>query len=111
MARGEVLAVALAPGVGLGLAAEDGRTWALPTPEPHALVAEIERACRPRWLWWNGETPAALVDAGVRVGMCWDVAAVHRLLFGGWRAEPARVWARLHDRPTDSLPGMGQMLR
>lgn len=109
VARGEVLAVALAPGVGLGLAAEDGRTWALPVAEPHAVVADIERACRPRWLWWNGETPAALVDAGVRVGMCWDVAAVHRLLFGGWRAEPARVWARLHGLPTESLPGMGQM--
>ena len=26
--------------------------------------------------------------AGVRLATCWDVAAVHRLLFGGWRAEP-----------------------
>jgi len=38
------------------------------------------------------------------VAAAWDVAAVHRLLFGEWRAEPARAWARLQDLPLDTLP-------
>ena len=59
-------------------------------------MAALEAADGPRWAMWSGETAVALVRAGVRVARSWDVAAVHRLLFGGWRAEPARVWARLH---------------
>ena len=39
----------------------------------------------------------------------WDLAAVHRLLFGGFGAEPARVWARLHDRTAASIPALGQL--
>jgi DNA polymerase-1 len=65
-------------------------------------VARIESADHPRWVVWDGALD--LVRAGVRVARSWDVAVVHRLLFGGWRAEPARAWARLHDLPTDDLP-------
>lgn len=53
---------------------------------------------------WSGETSTTLVRGGVRVATCWDIAAVHRLLFGGWRADPARVWAVLHDLPLEAMP-------
>ena len=106
--RGRSLAVAVAPGVGVGLATDD-RCWAIGAVDVVTVVAAIEDALHPRWLWWSTDTPAALVAGGLRVGICWDVAAVHRLLFGGWRAEIAHLWAVLHDRPTDALPGMGQM--
>jgi DNA polymerase-1 len=38
-----------------------------------------------------------LVEDGLRLAKCWDIAAVQRLLVGGWRADPARVWADLND--------------
>src|SRR4051794_3318117 len=45
----------------------------------------------------------------MRLATCWDLAAVHGLLFGGWRADPGRVWARLHDLPTSALPTVGPL--
>ena len=48
-------------------------------------------------------------DGGLRVATCWDLAAVHRLLFGGWRADPDLVWAALHDLPVRDVPAMGQL--
>ena len=106
--RGSLVAIALAPGVGIGFAA-DGVAGEIVTPDAVAVVAAIEQAIGPRWCWWSGETAALLARHGVRVARCWDVAAVHRLLFGGWRADPARAWARLHGLRTDALPGMGQL--
>ena len=53
---------------------------------------------------WSNATAITLVGAGVRVATSWDIAAVHRLLFGGWRAEPAKVWAQLHDLALDAIP-------
>ncbi|MBI5088767.1 MAG: DNA polymerase I, partial [Actinobacteria bacterium] len=35
---------------------------------------------------------------------CWDLAAVHRLLVGGWRADPGRVWAYAHGLALDLVP-------
>ena len=74
-----------------------------------ATIQAIESEIRPRWVVWSNSTALSLVRSGVRVATCWDVAAVHRLLFGGWRAEPARVWAALHDLPLDSIPALGQL--
>jgi DNA polymerase-1 len=59
---------------------------------------------RPRWVTWSGETAARLAAAGVRLATCWDVAAVHRLLFGGWRAEPGVAWASLHGLAVENVP-------
>jgi len=67
-------------------------------------LAAADRELRPRWVVWSQETSRELVDGGVRLAMCWDVAAVHRLLFGGWRADPAYAWARLHGVPEDQIP-------
>jgi hypothetical protein len=39
-------------------------------------------------VWWSQDTLAALAATHARLATYWDLAAVHRLLFGGWRAEP-----------------------
>ncbi|MDT7752177.1 MAG: polymerase [Pseudonocardiales bacterium] len=106
--RGGSVALALVDGVGLGVAADGGR-WSLAGPEPAAVVALLESEIRPRWVWWSQETPSALIAAGLRLATCWDLGAVHRLLFGGWRSGPSLVWAALHDLAEESIPGMGQL--
>ena len=45
----------------------------------------------------GSDTTMPLIENGVRVSKCWDIAAVQRLLAGGWRMDPARAWALLHD--------------
>jgi DNA polymerase-1 len=67
-------------------------------------VAELDRSVRPRWVTWSKESAAELVRAGVRVRTCWDVAAAHRLLFGGWRGDPGRAWAAVRGLDESSLP-------
>ncbi|MCI4361468.1 MAG: DNA polymerase I, partial [Thermoplasmata archaeon] len=57
-------------------------------------------------MWWSNETASGFIGAAVRVATCWDIAAVHRLLLGGWRADPARVWAQLHGLAFDAIPTM-----
>jgi len=106
--RGDPVAVALVPGRGLGLAAA-GADWALLDPEPARAMALVEESLRPRWVWWSQDTAAVLAAAGVRLATCWDLAAVHRLLLGGWRAEPGPLWAALHELAASSIPGMGQL--
>jgi DNA polymerase-1 len=101
--RGVLLGLAVSPAVGAGLATAGGSV-SLALPDAAAVVAVIDDALRPRWVVWDGATAAALVADGVRLATCWDVAAVQRLLSGGWRAEPARVWARLHELDLSTLP-------
>ncbi len=71
-----------------------------------ADVGVADEKVRPRWVVWSQEDARRLVGAGVRVATCWDVAAVHRLLFGGWRAEPGYVWACLHGEAPDEVPAV-----
>jgi len=105
LSPGALAAVAYSPDVGLAVAT--GRGVAFVDPDgAAAAIAAAERAIGPRWLWWSNHTYAAL---GVRVARCWDLAAVHRLLFGGWAADPPLVWAALHDLPAASVPGLGQL--
>jgi len=56
-------------------------------------VAAADAGLRPRWAAWPDGGYQALAARGIRLATCWDVAAVHRLRFGGWRAEPEYVWA------------------
>ena len=107
--RGGFLALALAEGLGLGLALDPPNVFAVPSTDPAAIVQALDEAFRPRWVWWSNATAAVLTAAGVRVATCWDLAAVHRLLFGGWRADPARIVAVLSDLPTSTIPAMGQL--
>jgi len=72
-------------------------------------LRRIDAELRPRWVCWSPETAATMVAHDVRLATCWDVAAVHRLLFGGWRADPARVWATLHGLDRRGLPVLGQL--
>ena len=52
----------------------------------------------PRWVWWSArKTGSAFVRAGVHPSACWDLAAVHRLLTGRSRDDPAAIWAEAHD--------------
>ncbi|WP_284305516.1 DNA polymerase [Mobilicoccus caccae] len=69
-----------------------------------ALVARLEEG-RPRWVWWSAaEVVGPLLAAGVRVARAWDVAEAHRLLAGGWSAEPAEAWALAHDLDPAGMP-------
>ena len=95
--------------VGLAVAADGSVALAVPggdlaTTAQQVLLADTE--IRPRWVMWSQETARRLVGDGVRVTTCWDVAAVHRLRSGGWRADPEYVWARLHGVPDDQIPGV-----
>ncbi|WP_432506940.1 DNA polymerase [Kineococcus arenarius] len=100
---GEPLALVVVPGLGAGLAAAGGP---LPLPgEPADLVRRVERGLAPRWTWWSAAgTAAPLVAAGVHLARCHDVAAVHRLLVGGSRDDPAAAWAAAHDLPEPPPP-------
>ena len=70
-----------------------------------AAAADLERREHPRWAVSSAaETLVALVAAGAAVARCWDLAEVHRLLFGRWRADPAYLWARLHGLDPGGMP-------
>lgn len=57
-----------------------------------------------RWVWWNADTARSLVSLDIRPKRCWDLGAVHRMLVGGWRSEPAAVWAHLHELEPSTIP-------
>jgi DNA polymerase-1 len=106
--RGDLVALTFASDVGVALAASGGTVCVPAETEDRAnVVRGVEAALRPRWVMWSNETAIPLVTDGVRVATAWDIAAVHRLLFGGWHADPARVWAQLHDLDLDEIPKAG----
>ncbi len=90
--RGDLVALVVAPNL-VAVAVPGGRSTETDLRE----VATADAEARPRWVLWSPTVASACVSAGTRLATCWDIAAVHRLLFGGWRADPALVWARLHD--------------
>jgi DNA polymerase-1 len=106
--RGDPLAVAHSPEAGLALVTTTGLTISTEAADAAEAIRRVEHELRPRWVWWSGGTAAALVASGARVAACWDIAAVHRLIFGGWRGDPGRVWATLQDLPLDELPAARQ---
>src|SRR5690606_7686408 len=112
--RGAPVALAVDAAAGVGMAAA-GRRLAVPAADadPASVVDEVERVLRPRWVWWDAGTAVRLVAAGVRVATCWDLAAVDRLLHGGWRGDPAAVWAgarrRARAAAPDGAPDLGSV--
>lgn len=105
---GDRVGVALRAGVGVGLAvAEQHHGWA--TADPVAVVARIDSAIHPRWVWWDRSTSDPIAAAHVPLARCWDVLTVHRMLHGEWRTSIAHCWAWMHGLPDDSLPTMGQL--
>lgn len=82
----------------------DGHRSAGPLAELVVLAAEMETRT-PRWVWWSAaEGARQLVQAGIRPARAWDVAEAHRLLRGGWEAEPPVAWAAARGLPLDTLP-------
>lgn len=108
LTRDDLVGVAIAPGVGLGLARGDDQ-WAIKTTDPVAHFAELSASKGPRWVWWGSETTTLVAAARIGIDRCWDIRVVHRLLSGGWRASVGEVWASLHGLPLDTLPKMGQL--
>lgn len=108
VSRNDRIAVAISPGVGLGLARGEDR-WAIAAPDAVAVVGELVACAGPRLVWWGRETADHFAKAGLAIDRCWDLRTVHRLLFGGWEAPVGEVWAKLKQLPLDSLPRMGQL--
>jgi DNA polymerase-1 len=106
---GASIGLAPAPGIGVGLATDADVIAIDDWPRALDVLREIEAVCGPRWVWWSIDTPAALLRAGLRVGRCWDVATVDRLLAGRWRTDVARSWARAHGLDPRTVPRLGQL--
>lgn len=102
------MAIAISPGVGLGLARGTER-WAFTTADPLAALVDLSRNETPRWVWWGHETSSLIAQAGVPIDRCWDIVAVQSLLFGGGKRPIGEVWAVLHGLSLETLPRMGQM--
>lgn len=98
MSRSAAVGLVVVPG-GVGLAA-DGQRWAVPTDDPATLIAQVEERLAPRWTFWA----ARGVFVGAHLARCHDLAAVHRLLEGGWREDTGAVWAAAHERPAPAEP-------
>lgn len=65
---------------------------------PMAVVreqfSEHSRQSAPRWVVWSSRRDLSpLVASSVPVARSWDIAEVHRLIGGAWRADPAAAWA------------------
>ena len=103
MIPGPIAALAVAGDV--GAVVHEGRCEVLPVERLAAEVARLEARQQPRWVWWAAASDAApVVRARVHLARAWDVAEAHRLLHGGWEAEPARCWAVAHGLPVDGIP-------
>ena len=105
---GDRVGLALRPGVGVGLAV-GGRHRGWAAEDAVAIVARLDAALHPRWVWWDRATSDPLAAANVPIARCWDVLTVHRMLHGGWRTSIAHCWAWMEGLPSDSLPTMGQL--
>ncbi|MGH3256302.1 MAG: DNA polymerase [Streptosporangiaceae bacterium] len=107
VARGDLVGLVVSADLALGLAPASGG-WVVPAGAgAGAALARADEELRPRWAVWSGETAARLVSCGVRLATCWDIGAGHRLLFGGWRADPGFAWARLQGLAAESVPAAG----
>ena len=105
---GALAAIALRPGVGLGIALVGERTgWT--EDDPFETIVSIDGEFSPRWVWWDRTTADELARRSVPIDRCWDVLTVHRLLHGGWRTSIPQAWAWLNGLPEDSLPKLGQL--
>ena len=96
---GELVGLSVAAD-GSAVAAADGAEWETSVAD----IAAADEKIRPRWAVWSQDTARALTGQGIRLATCWDVAAVHRLLYGGWRADPGYAWACLHGQPPGEVP-------
>ncbi len=83
----------------------DGLSYAGRGADVLPRVAALEAERHPRWVWWSaGDDARPLVREGIGVQRCWDLAEAHRLLRGGWAADPGMVWATVCRLPPDRVP-------
>lgn len=102
----------LALALGTGWAAVAGPEGTLAGPREEtvrravALARDLtDRGLPVRWACWSAaEVVPDLAAAGANLDRTWDVAQVHRLRFGGWRADPATAWAAAHDLDPAAAP-------
>jgi DNA polymerase-1 len=101
--RGGLVGLAVTPdGSSAAVAVAAADVWTGDVTE----VGLADTGQRPRWVIWSSATADLLVARGIRLATCWDVAAVHRLLFGGWRADAGMAWASTHGlKPPDAGSG------
>lgn len=85
---------------GCGLAT-GGRSWIVPTEQVAVTLAALAWD-GPRWLWWRARDCRLLP---LRPRTCWDLGAVHQVLHGGRRNDPAAVWAAAHGLAQPEEPG------
>jgi DNA polymerase-1 len=109
VARGDLVGLVVSADCRLGLAVAGGGWSVRPGAEAVAAIGQADLELRPRWAAWSGQAAAYLTGGGVRLATCWDITAAHRLLFGGWRADPGLAWARLHGLAADAMPGDGPL--
>ena len=111
----ELRSAGIGPGDPVALVVHDGAVamatsvwsaqWsALRSAHAEQVLGAVDEELAPRWVVWSQATARRLAGDGVRLTRCWDVAAVHRLLFGDTRDDPAHVWARLHGLSSGDLP-------
>lgn len=93
-----VVGPATHPSVGVIMdAAQPGEVlWCGGIRDLPAQVAHYEGAGPVRWVVWSAGSLGSVVRDGVHIRRLHDVAEAHRLIHGGWDADPGRVWA-LHD--------------
>ncbi len=101
--------LALAVGNGTAGFATANAAFAVEGNDVAGLIAKVDRELRPRWVLWSNDTAATLIAAGTRLATCWDLAAVHRLLAGVWRADTVRVWSAMRGLEHDGAPALGQL--
>ena len=107
--RGDLVGLVISPAAALGVATADSTWHVRPGADAIAAIGPADEELRPRWAVWSGQTAGRLAADGVRLATCWDIAAAHRLLFGGWRADPGLAWARLHGLAADTMPADGPL--
>lgn len=109
---GSPLALVVGPEVAVLATGDGGPHWSVPLADAAAHCAALDAAVGPRWVWWSARGTAAHLlrrRHDLRLRRCWDLAAVHRLLHGGWADDPARVWAGVQGLATGTLPRDGQL--
>lgn len=105
---GSLVGLAVGGADSAGLATEQ-LDFTVESDDVAELIGIVDRELRPRWVVWSGETARTLVERGTRLATCWDVAVVHRILFGGYRADPARVWSAMSGLDHHAAPALGQL--
>lgn len=103
---GELVGLAVSPDGVVGMCVGGNE---LASIDGAAAVAGVEATTKPRWVLWSGATAATLLTAGLRLGRAWDLSAVHRILYGGWRSDTVRVWCALAGLDHHKAPVLGQL--